>query len=385
MQNKAFFQNREMNELYIFMLITGLANSMITLFVPIYLYTLGYAIKEIILYFLLIAIFFFLLGYIGAKIVSKIGIKHSILISTPLIIAYYLGLRFIPEMSALFVLLPLLLAIRNILFNYGYHASFLESSKAKKRGAEVSMMHAIGLATFVVGPILGGFIAATYGFPTLFVIGAALSIVGVLPLFYSSEKYEKIEFSGEFLYRDIFSKKNRPMLTSFSGYAIEQSINREIWPIFLIILLVKIEQVGSVFGISIGISILIFYFIGHLTDKYDKRKLLQIGTLFYFFSWIGKMFANSFTKVLVVDTYQNFARNFLWVPWEAYSYDLAAKTDKFKFIVQRELIFNLSRIIVMPFVILLFHLNFYPFILSFIIAAVFSLLYGALKETTKSV
>jgi len=46
----------------------------------------------------------------------------------------------------------------------------------------------------------------------------------------------------------------------------------------------------------------------------------------------------------------------------------------------REIIFNLSRIIVLPFIILLFYINVHPFQISFIIAALFTLLYPLLGK-----
>ena len=50
------------------------------------------------------------------------------------------------------------------------------------------------------------------------------------------------------------------------------------------------------------------------------------------------------------------------------------------FIVTREIIFNLSRIVFLPLLMLVFYLNFHPFIISFILAALFSLLYPFLRK-----
>jgi len=130
-------------------------------------------------------------------------------------------------------------------------------------------------------------------------------------------------------------KKHMPKILSFSGYAIESIIDRVIWPIFLINLLLTTEKVGFIVTMSFVLSISAFYFIGKLADKHDKAKLLKIGTALYFFGWIARLFANNSLKVVLVDSYKNLSSKILQIPWSAKSYDIAAKENYFNFIVGR--------------------------------------------------
>jgi len=61
-------------------------------------------------------------------------------------------------------------------------------------------------------------------------------------------------------------------------------------------------------------------------------------------------------------------------------YDLAAREKFYLFIVVREIMFNLARIIIMPLVALVFYINFHPFFISIILASLFSLLYPTLRK-----
>ena len=84
--NKDFFHfslGRELNELYISRAIMAFALSLISLFVPIYFYQLGFSISKILLFFFLIALYFFVLTLFTPKIIAKVGIRHSILFSIP--------------------------------------------------------------------------------------------------------------------------------------------------------------------------------------------------------------------------------------------------------------------------------------------------------------
>lgn len=370
-----FFKNKELNHFYLAVAIMTFADSLINIFVPIYLFQLNYPIYAIIFFYFLVSLSFVIFSYPGAKFVSKIGVKHAILYSAPFLIIYYLGLIIIGDYGWLFFVLPLLLSWRMILYNYGYHLNYIVHSDRKNRGREVSFLAAVAIIVNILAPLIGGFVAVYAGFSTLYIVGSLLLVAGAFPLFLSKEGYEPLKFTGKDLWKAIFSKKEKGTLISFSGYAIESVIGRTIWPIFLITILVAISKTGMVITLSMVVSLLIFYFIGKITDKYDKIKLLKLGTFLYFFAWVGRVFADSTLKIFVIDSYKNIAEKVLHIPWSAKSYDLAVRRGYFRFLVGREIIFNLSRIVIMPFLILLFYINIYPFVISFVIAAIFSIGY----------
>jgi len=317
---------------------------------------------------------------LGARIVARIGVKHSMLIAMPILILYFLGLRILPDWRFLFFILPIIRSFKMILYNYSFHLNFIEHSDKENRGKEISMTHASAVGASALSPFFGGLIISVFNFPVLFTIGSALLIFAVIPLFLTKENYEKLDFEKKRIFLDIFKKVNLPSTISFAGYAVESWVGFVIWPIFLFTILFSTESVGIIVSLTTVITLLVFYFIGKTTDKTDKRKLMRIGTLLYFFGWIGRAIVNNFISVFFVDTYKSITRHILYVPWSAYSYDLAAKANYFKFIVQREVTFNLIRVAVIPFLILVFAIGYRPFGTSFIIAALFSLLIVALNK-----
>ena len=366
-----FFKNKELNHFYIAIAIMSFGVALINIFVPIYLYKIGYSIYNIIFFFFLVSSSFVIFSYSGAKVVSRIGIKHSILFSTPFIVLYFIGLGFLEKYDLLFFILPILLSWYMILYNYGYHLNFVAHSEKNKRGQQISVIRSTTIMMHVLAPLIGGFIAS-YSFNILYVTGAIILIVGTFPLFLTKENYKKVNFTRRGLFKEIFSKKERGTLASFSGYAIESNIGGIIWPIFIIIILVSIKITGLIIMLSTILSVITFYVMGKYTDKFDKIKLIKLGTLLYFFAWIGRIFANSSFKILAIDSYKNVAQTIIHLPWEVRSYELAATHGYFRFIVSREIIFNLTRVIIMPILILVFFINWNPFIVSFIIAAIAS-------------
>lgn len=351
-----------------------LGESLISVFVPIYFYNLGFEIYQILFFYLLISLSFVLFFYLGAKIVAKIGKKHAILISTPFLIIYYIGLIFVDSQPWLFFILPTIVSIRMILFNYGYHLNYITHSEKKERGGELALFGIITLLASVFSPYLGSLLAS-FNFSILFIISSILMVLGTIPLFFSPDGFEKLKFTANSLLKKIISKNNRGNFISFSGYAIESIIGRTIWPIFIIIIVGSLNKTGLIISTSMLLSLIAFSFIGKLTDKVNRIKLLKVGATLYFFAWVGRIFANTSYKVLFIDSYKNLSEKVLHLPWSAHSYDLAQRSDYFEFIVSREIIFNLIRIIVLPFLIFIFYINFHPFLISFLVASLSSIGY----------
>jgi len=380
-----FFKNKELNEMYLSYGIINFALGLISIFVPIYLYNLGYSITEILFFFFLTSLSFVIFSYSGAKIVSHFGVKHAMLLAVPAFIIFFIGLRYIDTYPWLFFILPIIRSFKMILYNLGFHLNFIRHSDSKDRGKEVSMIQASAVFAGILSPFIGGVILKLTSFPFLFTVGSILLFVSMIPLFLSKDVHEKISFKRERLFAGIFKKKNLNLFVSFSGYAIKSWVGLVIWPIFLFTILANFESIGAITSLTAFVTFLVFYFVGKATDKKNKKNLLRIGTILYFFGWIGRIFVTGFSSAFVIDSYKNITQQVLFVPWSACSYNIAAQRDYFKFIVRREIIFNLSRVVVIPLLMLIFYFNFYAFIISFSIAAIFSLFYANLnKELAKT-
>ncbi len=377
-----FFRNKEFNQLYLSIFVMTFGESLINIFVPIYLFNLGMKVYEILFFYFFVSLYFLFFFYLGAKIVSRVGERHAILLSAPFLVLYYLGLEYIETHSVLFYILPLFLALRMILFNYGHHLLFVNHSEKTKRGRELAFFGVLVLVATTLGPYIGGYFA-DINFTNVFLASSFLIIIGTTPLFFAKEKYEKIIFTPEKIMKKIFHKKNRGNLISFSGYAMESIIERTVWPIFIIIVVGSVYQTGFLISASMFVSLLVYYFIGKITDESDKIRLLEIGNILYCLGWLGRIFANTSFKIFFVNSYKNIAGKILRIPWSAHSYDLAKEEDCFEFIVSREVVFNLVRVLFLPAMILIFWIDFYPFFVSFVVASIFSLGYMFISRGSK--
>jgi hypothetical protein len=145
-------------------------------------------------------------------------------------------------------------------------------------------------------------------------------------------------------------------------------------------MLKTVAMVGGVVSLTAFFTITTIYFIAKLADKWDKKKLIRIGTILHFFGWLGRLFVYSPLTIFSVDTYKNISLNTVQIPLGAYFYEVSHKKNYFELIVAREIIFNVSRIVVLPLLVLLLKFSGLGFKTAFVVAALFSLLYMCIKE-----
>ncbi|MCX6722593.1 MAG: hypothetical protein NT094_00820, partial [Candidatus Staskawiczbacteria bacterium] len=239
------------------------------------------------------------------------------------------------------------------------------------------------LAT-IFSPLMAGLIIYYFSFQTIFLIGSVILLISCLPLFLSEDCHSKINFTWKSIWKMLILRRNMGMVLSFTGYAIESSIGRGVWPIFLFVVLGTAQKVGYAASVSIFLTVFTIFATGKLADRFNPKKLLSFGTMLYFFGWVGCLFADSVTKIFFFNSYKGISERFLQLPWSSIFYKIINPETYFQMVVARDLIFNASRLLILPVVMVIFYINFYPFVISFVVAAAFTLLYPLLNNSFKS-
>lgn len=358
--------------LSVFIKIVGRA--LIGVFVPIFLYQNGFSIIDILFFQLIISLTFMLLAPLGAKLISKIGEKHAMLLASPFEIAFFLLMPLVPEYSWLFYILPIIFGIEMILYNISYHLVFTQNSHEKNRGSEVANIGMLVVLAGIISPYIGGVIASS-NFSVLFTISAGLILASSIPLLITKDSREKMNFSTKKLWANIFKKSEISTTISFAGYGIEQIIHVIIWPIIIISLVGSLEKTGLIVSVSAILSLITYKIIGKFTDKHSKKKMITIGTYLHSAAWFMRLFVYNFYTIIAVDSYKNIVQKILHIPWAAKFYTLSLETDFFEFMVRKEMIFHLARTVLYLILMIVFWINYEPFTVTILIAAIASLGY----------
>ncbi len=335
-----FLRNRELNELYSSIAIRSFAIAMFGIFIPIYLYQLGYSFASIFLFYAITSLTHAIFSIPSAKIAARFGLKHTIFFSTPFLILFLLLLYSLEQFSWFLPFLGIIIGISTSLFWLGYHVDFSRFSDKKHRGKEIGFSKIVASVFSALGPIIGGLILTFFGFKVLFILVSFLLAGAVVPLFFSQEIYEPITFS----FKGFFKGQKLKDSLGFVGHGIEYGINAVIWPLFIFLFIFgqKYTSLGLASSLSFFFSIIFVFLIGRFADVY-RRVLLKIGSVVNAIVWIIRSFVVTPIQVFIVDSFYGVSKTSMDIPFNALCYDKANKSNILKFITIREMVHHGAR------------------------------------------
>lgn len=307
---------------------------------------------------------------------AKLGTTKSILLSLFFYFGYYVSL-YLFSASLWFVLASLVFVVpAMLLFWPAFHVDFARFSSQERRGKEVGRLNVISLVPLIVSPALGGWVLASFGYPVLFIVVLAVLLASSVPLFYSKETHEVYEDSYKQAWRRMFKRANWGTSAGFMFDGLETIIYFIFWPLFLFFLAISFDSIGGIASLALVASALFMLYVGRISDTKERPWLLNIGALWVAVSWVLKFFIGNFFDALLAHTLYRVSRSAAQIPFQTYFYEKVALKgpEADEFIINREIIVNVSRFVVLSFLALLFFLfPTIPLQAVFFLAAVFAL------------
>lgn len=333
-----FLLNRELDELYVSIALRSFAYALISIFIPIYLYELGYSIQTLLLFFAAYSFVRAAVKIPAVKFGARFGFRHMILLTVPLTIASFLMLYSLPIYNWPLWMIAIIYGLATSFYWVGYHFDFATSSSRQNRGKQVSLARMIQTLGSATSPFFGGLILVKFGFPTLFVVGSILLFLSAFPLFLSPDRHERIDVH----FKKIWKEQASWEALSFVAWGIERGVLLFVWPVALFMHLGNFEEVGFVASISLGASVVTTALVGSFTDR-KPRIFLRAGSIASSIAWSLRAVATTVAQFTFIDIFYGIARVFVDIPFDTISMDKANTTSKIRFIVFRGSIIHFTR------------------------------------------
>lgn len=324
-----YFRKRvplQVEELFASSAIMDFAGSAIALFEPIYLWTLGYRVREIMLFYLMVYVVYFFLLPLGGKFVARYGHERSILISTIWLVLYFLALVGIRQNAQLFLVAPLFFALQKTFYWPAYHFDLLRFAVKEERASEFSALWSLTTLMYVIGPIAGGVIVKFFGFPQLFLGAAFLILLSSAPHFLSPSipKHEEYSYRQSFILP--FRRRYWRNTIGYLGLG-EELIQLTLWPILISIILADLFNVGLIVGAGAFVTAMVTLMIGKWTDRTAKHNVLASGGVVTSGVWLLRAVFRSVPIVFLLDTFGRLSHNTTFVSMTTMTYDRAHADD----------------------------------------------------------
>lgn len=292
----------ELNELYVSNMLRAIAASLFGIFAPVYMLGSGYDIREVCLYFILYFIVRSASDVATAHVVAFIGPKHAWILSHLASIASLLCLLGIESSPWLLWLSAIFSAWCASLMWIPLHVDFSKVKDASHNGKEQGFMMILQKIGGAAGPLLGGYIAATYG-PHLTIMASiviyALSLIPILSTPEQVQTKQKIQFRG-FPYKKVWRD-----IVSHAAQGADATVSNSMWPMFLALAVFTstagYEEIGFASTISLILAVVITYLYGKVLDGRHPLTLLRVATIANSFVYVLRILTKNLLGVVVTN------------------------------------------------------------------------------------
>jgi len=362
--------------LYSMRLIQNIGVELYGLFFPIYLFkSFDFNIYYVLFFYIASFGVYAFLIIPGAKIMSRVGIKRSIIIGIIIYIMYFICLYNLDKSVFLMAIITLIVLNSFRMFYWlPYHVDMAEFTNKKDRAKQISFLRSITTLFSIFIPLISGYILEVYSFQVLFLIVIGVVVVSLIPASFLPKTKEVFEWTVGQTIKNLLSKKNRRLFWAYLASGAESMVGIVIWPIFIWQLLdQRYVAVGFISALVILVTVIVRLVVGNLSDKYSKKKVMVWGTALYSVGWFFKVFVQTGYHIFLASTFHNFSSIVMRTPLDSLTYERAADQGHYvdEYTVLKEISLSLGRTLVC--VALIFLVASFGLTAAFILAAVASI------------
>lgn len=379
----SIFQKRELDKIYISNALRSVAMSLVSIYIPIYLLSLGYSLLETIFFYAVYHLAGLILAFaILIPFINKFGLIRTIKLHYPLLILFFILLNFLPFYNLPIYLLAALGGLANFAYYIPVNILFLKHVNKNQIAKDLSFLFALPKIFGIAGPLLGAILIPFVGFWIVFLLSAVGLIISFLPLAKIDEKIPHLDISVS----KIFSKiKKRKGLFFLEGLDNIMEESEWFWGIFVFLLIGSLSVPGIIGGLQSLGGALFIILVGKYADK-KPFKMILLSSLAMVMVWLAMMFAQGLVFAYAISVAISFVMSAFLISYTGTIYKNIKDDKEEEFMVLREIPTVLGRLVVFGFIILtlsnLRNFFFLPLVITIILAGVllFKRARGKFKE-----
>lgn len=277
--------------------IRSLAENLVVIFIPIYLYQLGYPLTEVFGYLVWIGVFWLALLYPMMRLINRFGATRMMAASMLGNVAQFLLLLTLPDMHWPLWLIALAPALYTAIYWPAFRGSFAANLAHRRAGRVVGAWSAIQTLTVGAAPAIGGVIATVYGIDALYIVAIALFVVAAGPLLTGPSFVKKRPF--KITWKKLWRHRSdgvANLAETYNDIALSQ-----LWPFFVFFVIPTYAGVGALSSVIVLTSILVSIYVGHREETRGIRHYIRQGTILNSLGQALKLFVANVGHVFSVN------------------------------------------------------------------------------------
>ncbi len=270
----------ELAQVYLSRFLRTLSQSMVSVFVAVFLYQRGDSLVNIMLYVGGYYVLRILASFVSAYFVAWTGPKRAILTSNILAIPALVSLATLAQHTTAstigyFVFAGLSLS----LFTIAADTQFSSIKRNRFVGHELSWLHIVEKIAAGTAPLIGGLAAFWLGPESIMWAAAGLMLLSAFPLFMTPERTRR----QKIIFRGLPKSQIKGQIFSYGVSGSNQTMTETIWPLFVAVVIfgtatdAVYAQLGAVLSLALFVSIGVSHIYGMLIDNRRGRELYLTG------------------------------------------------------------------------------------------------------------
>ncbi|MFB6182488.1 MAG: MFS transporter, partial [Candidatus Nanohaloarchaea archaeon] len=339
------FEDR-VNRLTGYKALHGFALGLVGIFIPIFIAQQGFSASTVFSFLLAdVASFTFFALPVG-WLVSKIGVRNSLLSSSLLYILVFILLQTISLNFTVIYSVAVLIGLAKAFNWIPVNSEFTAGSEEDDRGRNYGKLEGIPKILSPFAPLIGALIMTKLGFSFLVAFSLFFAIGSVMPLLFGDGTKNpdfQIENKPDLSNRDLWA------LYYLDGFATTAYVF--IFPLFIYYVIGGTVNVGSVktlMGIGAGIFSLT---IGNLSDRIEQKNLLLAGAIASSLIYLAVPSLNDIYLAFGLSFVAGLTYTVYTVPLISIVADIAEKKNLLGFYSTREIFQGIGKISVVGLIV----------------------------------
>ena len=277
----------EISKIYMAKTLRHFALRLVSVFVAIYLFNLGYSLAFVFAYLGIYHLVKIPMALLASTAVIKLGPKHTIFYANILYLPTILALTFLKPPEEILTTVAILAGIILVqglgvaMYDYSNMVSFAKVKNINHVGKQLGIMQVLEKTASIAGPLFGGLIASLWGPTVLMIIASFILGISALPLVRTSEPIIK---NQKIRWRRYPWRKTWRSIISQSGTGFDIIASGAGWQLYLAALVFALNQeiyavVGALTSLATITAFVSAFVFGKLIDRRHGDKLLRWGVI----------------------------------------------------------------------------------------------------------
>lgn len=341
----SFDGKRDINRIYVSHTLRNVALSVISVYIPIFLLTIGFSLSKTIAFFIVFhsaGLLFALL--ICPIMIRKWGLARMLKFYYPIEICFFILLNFLSVLPSLFWFIAVMGGIATFSYWIPINILLIKHAEVEKMGSDLANFFALPKVFCILGPFVSAVLIPLIGFWPVFAIVIIGLILSYLPL--AGIRNSEITSSFDFKISRAWSKlRERKLLFALEGFDNILEESEWFWGIFVFLTIGTLRAPGIVGGLEALGGAVFTLIIGKYANKRAKI-LIPIASVCLIIIWGARVFIYNPLLIYIATIIASFVMTFFLVSYFSMIYRSVKNQQEEEFLILREIPTVLGRMIV---------------------------------------